>query len=98
MSTTESKSETTLEETIARVLKTMTEYPCQSNEYVNLTDTLVKLHALKENDHKIKHSRRVDSNTIAMVIGNLAGIAAILSHERAHVIASKALSFVMKTR
>lgn len=40
----------------------------------------------------------LSKDTMAIVAGNLAGIALILSYEKMNVIASKALSFVMKTR
>lgn len=40
----------------------------------------------------------VSRDTMAIVMGNLAGIVMILGYERGHVIASKALGFVLKMR
>lgn len=55
-------------------------------------ETLLKLEALK----KESSSSKLDS--LLPVFGNLAGIVAILGFERAHVITSKALSFVLKSK
>lgn len=41
---------------------------------------------------------RVSPDTWAMIAANLAGIVVIVGYERLHVIASKALGFVFKTR
>lgn len=41
---------------------------------------------------------RVSRDTIALVLGNLAGVAMIVGHERAHVVGSKALSFIKLAR
>ena len=51
--------------------------------------------------YKIKKehtSEKVDANTKAVVAGNLLGIAMILNYERVHVVSSKALGFVMKSK
>lgn len=45
-----------------------------------------------------ENRNRVSLDTLMIVGGNLAGIVAILGFERFHVVTSKALSFVMKTR
>lgn len=42
--------------------------------------------------------RRVSPDTIALVAANLVGIALILSHERLHVVASKAIGFIIKPK
>lgn len=46
----------------------------------------------------LDHPWRPSAETLAIVAGNLAGIAVIVLHERAHVVTSKALAFVMKAR
>lgn len=48
--------------------------------------------------HKLTPSKRVSPDAMATIAGNLVGILMILSHERAHVITSKALSFVGKLK
>jgi len=66
----------------------------EDKEYAEIVDQLTKLYALKEDTSK----RRVSPDTLAMVAGNLLGIILIVGHERAHVVTSKALSFVLKLR
>jgi len=43
-------------------------------------------------------SRRVDANTVLTVAGSLAGILLIIGYERANVLTSKAVGFVMRLR
>lgn len=52
-----------------------------------------ELHLKKQESEK---PDRVSKETWAIIGGNLAGIVAILGYEKANVIASKALSFVLK--
>jgi hypothetical protein len=59
--------------------------------------TLIRLEAL----HKIKAINakdRISADTKMNVAANLAGIVTILSYERLGIIASKALSFVVKLK
>lgn len=60
-----------------------------SDKYAKMIDQLTKLHALREKN-------RVSKETLATVAANVGGIVAILMHERAHVIVSKAFGFVKK--
>lgn len=46
----------------------------------------------------IERRNRVSMDTLAVIGANLAGIVAILAYERAHIITSKALGFVTKSR
>lgn len=66
-----------------------------SEEYSNVLKTIERLNELK-NDNKSR--RRVSPDTIALIIGNLVGIGLILGYEKAGVITSKALGFVLKGR
>jgi hypothetical protein len=45
-----------------------------------------------------KEKKTVSPDTLAIVIGNLAGIILILGYEKANVITSKALGFVIRGR
>lgn len=54
--------------------------------------------ALMERRNEVKNKRRISPDTIAIVAGNLLGIILILEHERSHVIASKALGFIIRGR
>jgi hypothetical protein len=63
---------------------------------------------LAENAHKetelslkqqeLDNFNRVSLATVATIVANLAGIAVIMSHERTHIIATKALGFVSKLK
>jgi len=77
------------------VLNEMATTSSSSKEYAAMADQLVKLMKLKED---ISSKKTISSDTLALIAGNLAGIVLILTHEHAHVITSKALSFVMKLR
>lgn len=65
-----------------------------SVEYARKVEQLVKLYSLKEANSK----RKVSADTLAIVAGNLAGILMIVGHEKAHVVTSKALGFILKAR
>lgn len=85
---------TALQEAIDSVLEEMKGFTADTPEYAAMTDQLTKLYNLKVLDTP----KGVSKDTLAMIGGNLAGIVMILGHERAHVVASKALSFVMKLK
>lgn len=59
-----------------------------SEEYPKMITLLERLQALKDKERP----ERVSRDTLAIVLGNLAGVLAILSYEHVHVITSKALS------
>jgi len=61
-------------------------------KYAKDADNLTKLYKLREHDAR----KRVSPDTLALVAGNLLGIAMIVGHERAHIITTKALNFVQK--
>lgn len=64
-----------------------------SKEYSQLLNAVSKLTDLQ----KVRNSmHRVSPDTLAMIGANLLGILLILNHERAGVVASKALGFVKK--
>jgi hypothetical protein len=83
-----------LNKEIDRVLTLMSHANPTSAEYADLTESLSKLYALKESSSK----NRLSKDTMAVVAGNLLGIVMIVGHEKAHVVTSKALGFVMKAR
>lgn len=85
-----------LEEEILRVIEKMTSIDPDSDEYAKYLERLNKLADLKETSKK--KTPKVSTDTIVMVAGNLAGIIMILGFERAHVVTSKALGFVLKPR
>lgn len=66
-----------------------------SDEYAAMMDQITQLYKLKE---KNTSRDRVSPDTLAIIVGNLAGIALIIGYEHAHVVTSKALGFVMKAK
>jgi hypothetical protein len=84
---------TVLDETIDACLAQLSGIPVESDEFNRKMEQINKLYALRE-----KHAKKgVSSDTLLIVAGNLAGIVMILGYERAHVVTSKALGFVLKT-
>lgn len=65
-----------------------------TDEYPKMVEQLTKLYKLKESDSP----KRLSPDVVANIAGHLAGILLIIQYERAHVITSKALSFVTKLR
>lgn len=65
-----------------------------SDEYKKIVDQLERLNKIAASTG----SEKVSKDGLIAVVGNLAGIGLILSHERLHVITSKALGFVIKSR
>lgn len=64
-------------------------------EFAKILDQYNKLAALQ---HASKRDSRVSADVLATIGANLAGIVLILQHERAHVVASKAVAFIQKLR
>lgn len=83
-----------LEDTIAAALKQLIDTPLGTEEYATMVNQVTKLYELK----KSNASQRVSPDTMWTVIGNLTGILLILNYERAHVVTSKAIGFVLKPR
>jgi hypothetical protein len=81
--------EAQLDAEIMKLLEEMKEESKTSDEYVKMVDQLKKL-------YELRNSSRISNETWATIGANLAGIVIILSHERAHVIATKSLSLVKK--
>lgn len=59
---------------------------------------IIEIMDLYERRQKAAKKPTVSSDTIAMIAGNLLGIGLIMGFERAHVISTKALGFVLKGR
>lgn len=87
------KEKSGLDEVIDEVLAEYRTMMADSEEAPKLLDQLEQLYKIRN-----QHKDRVSKDTLAIVLGNLAGIAIIVGHERVHVITSKALSFILKSR
>lgn len=85
---------TALDEAIEEVLRQMQGFTADAPEYKAMVKQLEKLYKIRSNNK----TNRVKFVDVLPVIGNLAGIVAILGYERTHIITSKAIAFVMKTR
>lgn len=83
-----------LEDTIAAALKQLIDTPLGTEEYAEKLSQIKGLYELK----KSNSSQSVSPDTMWTVIGNLTGILLILNYERAHVVTSKAIGFVLKPR
>lgn len=84
---------TDLEIEIARVLNVLKELPPHGEEYDKVSDQYAKLTKLH---NETLSKKRVSPDAMAGAATNLAGILLILNYEHAHVMTSKAVSFVMK--
>ena len=85
---------TVLDETIDAALAQLKDLDVGSDEYTKKMEQITKLYALKEKNSP----KRITPDAMLLVAGNLAGIVLILGYERAHVVTSKALGFVLKSR
>lgn len=83
-----------LEEVIDAVQARLLTVDPDTEEFSTIVKQLSKLHKIRS----LKKSEGVKLETLLPVVGNLAGILLILNFERAHVVTSKALSFVLKSR
>jgi hypothetical protein len=83
-----------LDEPIDKVLSRMDTIEAYSEEYTVLLAQLERLVRL-QNDEK---SNRVSPDTKAVIFGNLLGILIIVGYEHGHVIGSRALNFILRTK
>lgn len=91
---TKKDKRTNLEKEIDRVLKEAEYLNPNSDDYSVVAENIERLYKAKS----CEKSRTVSPDTIAVIAGNLLGIALILGYEQSHVITSKALGFVLKGR
>lgn len=95
MFTKKSPVDSNLQTQIDAVLSRMNSYDAEDAEYDKLINQLERLYKL-QNNHPVGFKPSADA--ILAVAGNLVGLLVIVNHERLHVVTSKALSFVMKTK
>lgn len=94
MKTVKSIEITKIEEEINRLFLELSKIGPASDEYKCIINHIDTLNKLKVNSQK----PTVSIDTVAIIAGNLLGIALILGYEKANVVTSKALGFVMKGR
>lgn len=83
-----------LDKAIDMLFAEMQGFTADTDEYTSMVAHMDTLYKLKE----IDKPERVSRDTLAIVAGNLVAAAMILGYERANVVTSKALSFMLKTR
>lgn len=88
------KPKSKLEIEIDKLVLALNDYPTSSEEYGELVERLKVLHKIQDDTKPAS----VSPDVKLTVFANLAGILMIIRHEHINVVASKALSFVMKPR
>lgn len=88
------KGPTPLDEAIDRIMNDMTTVTPGSEEYATLLERLERLTKLKTDTRR----QPISPDTVLTVVGNLLGVGVIVSYEHAHVITSKALGQLLKTK
>ena len=83
-----------LDEPIAKVLTEMNMYDPHADEWTHLMGYLERLGHLKAEEQR----RRGSPDTMAIVAGNLLGILVIVAYEQKHVMVSKGMNFILKTK
>lgn len=85
---------TALDLEIARLYAIAAAHSSDSDEYVTTIDQLIKLETLKDS----RSPKGISNDVKATIAANLAGITAILLHERVGIITSKAVNFILKLK
>jgi hypothetical protein len=83
-----------LEDEISRVRRKMLSVELDSEEYETLLNNFERLVRLRKDDR----SNRVSPDTLAIVAANLLGILIIVGYERGHVIASRGMQALLRTK
>ena len=92
--TKKKKKKSYIDRAIDRQFERLLFYDPLSDEYAEALSHMERLYNLKDTHRKDK----ISPDTKATVLGSLIGIVAILGYERANVVTSKALNFVIRGR
>lgn len=85
-----------LDMAIDHALTQLQNHSPDSSEYIKIVDQLERLYKLQV--PSAEPAKPVSKDAIIAVVGNIAGIVMILGYEKAHVITTKALGFVIKSK
>ena len=88
------KEKTEFDDSITTLLERMRNADPLSDEYLKLLQSVERFNALKTSQRRQKLSR----DTIAMVMGNLAGILIIVAYERENVLSSKSFTQLIRPK
>lgn len=83
-----------LDETIDEVLQHMAGSEVDSEEHDKMMTKLERLIKLQGEEHR----GGISPDTLAIVAGNLLGILTIVAYEQKHVMVSKALGLILRTK
>lgn len=89
------RADSKLNDPIDRLLKEMDEFGPGTSEYSERLDELERLMALQ---NKETWTRRIDPNQIVTGLASIGGIVAIVAYEQKHVMVSKALGMVLRSK
>lgn len=92
---------TLLEREIGRLEESMSKIEDQTSvEYQKYQEMLTKLYEIDNSVKTVKEGNRrhLDPNTLLLAAGSLAEIVLIMNHERLYVIATKAMSRVVRAK
>jgi len=87
-----------LEEALDRAILDLGNYPSNSKEYASIANAVKVLAEANAVDQTTYKRPSVSPETMATIGANLVGILMILNYERAHVLTSKAMQFIVKTK
>lgn len=90
---TKKQTDPNLEVALAEAYTKLHSHGITTEEFAKTLDQIIKLNKMKD-----ESSRRVSPDTLALITANLAGIVMILKHEQVNVIATKAMSLVVKPK
>jgi hypothetical protein len=88
------KEQSYLDVEIDRAYRELANHEVGSEEYEKALDVVTQLHKLKSEDRNSK----VSKDTMLTVGANLLGVLLIISTEREHVITTKALGMLQRTK
>ncbi len=94
MKFTKQNKKTKLEDEIDILHDKMRDEELDKAEYAVMSEHLLRLYEAKNKEN----SSRISPDTVAMIAGNLLGIALILHYEKVDIITSKAVGFIIKGR
>lgn len=90
--------DTDLETAITRLISQMQSHDGETDEYSAMAGNLKTLMEARQIESAVDDRNEISVETIATVAANLVGILMILHYERANIVTSKALSFVIKPK
>jgi hypothetical protein len=85
-----------LDEMIASAHSEAVALGVETDEYAAAVKNIAELYKIRLSIEE--KTDKFSKDQILAVVGNIAGIIAILGYERAHVVTSKALGFVLKSK